>query len=287
MKKTEQKNISDYCAPGTTYKQEMIPITDNVSLEVITFFPPVQAQTPAVFFVSGWASLIEGWKDVVLEMTRDFTVYYIETREKISSQIKGKTEYNVEAIGKDVVELISRFNIEDNGYMLMGSSLGATAILDCCRFLKKNPLCLCLIGPNAVFRVPKFGMALIRTFYPSFYFILRPFILWYLKHFRLDTTSSHAQYEKYCQNLYAADPWKLKKAALAFSQYEVWDRLRDIDYPTLIAGASKDKLHEPKNLQQIVSMMKNATYIDMGTNEGTHSGRMVEELRSYLRRLKQ
>lgn len=285
MKNIQKENIADYCAPGTTFKSEMIPVKNNVSLKVITFSPPAPPQNPAVVFVSGWVSLIEGWKQVLLEMTKDFTVYYIETREKISSQIKGKAEYNIEAIAKDIVALISQFDVKKNGYILLGSSLGATAILDACHLLKRNPLCLVLIGPNAVFRVPKFGMVLIRTFYPPFYFILRPFILWYLKHFRLDTTGGHAQYEKYRENLFAADPWKLKKAALAFSQYEVWDRLEHIEYPTLIFGASKDKLHEPENLERIFSMMKYATYIDMETNEGTHSRNMVEKIRKYIAKL--
>ena len=116
--------------------------------------------------------------------------------------------------------------------------------------------------------------------------MLKPFIKWYLKTFRLDIKSDYAQYAKYCRALDAADPWKLKKAALAFSRYEVWNLLESIEYPSLIVGASKDSRHEPENLKRMVAMMPHATYLDMETNKNTHSKTLVEEMRKYLQRLK-
>lgn len=279
------ENLSKLCAVGTKFKEEMITINDKVSIRVITFAPASNTNNPAVVFVAGWISLIVGWKKALQEMTKDFPVYYIETREKISSHIIGKVEYGVETIGKDIVTLISRFKLEDQKYILLGSSLGATAILDCCKFLKKNPLCLVLIAPNAVFRVPKMGMAIIRIFPPRLYLLIKPVVKWYLKTFRLDTKSDYAQYEKYCNALDAANPWKLKKAVLALAKYKVWELLGDIEYPTLIIGASKDVLHEPENIKKMVSKMKRATYLDMETNALTHSENMVKQMRKYIAKL--
>jgi homoserine acetyltransferase len=81
----------------------------------------------------------------------------------------------------------------------------------------------------------------------------------------------------------AADPAKLKPAVLALAQYAVWPVLRDIPYPALIIGASKDKLHEPDNLKKIVEMLPDAVYVDMETNKRTHSREMVEHIRTYFR----
>jgi pimeloyl-ACP methyl ester carboxylesterase len=188
-------------------------------------------------------------------------------------------------IGREIAALVSHFNLESRGYILFGSSLGATAILESSRFLEIDPLCLVLIGPNAVFRIPKFYRFIIRIFNPRLYLLLKPVVKWYLKTFRLDTEADYAQYEKYCQALDAADPWKLKKTAIAFSRYEVWDLLTEIDYPTMIVGASRDTLHEPENLKKMVSMMKNAVYLDLETNKLTHSSGMVREMRRYIARL--
>ena len=279
-------SLSGYCAQGAACKEEMAPVSPNVSLRVITFSPSQQNMNPALVFVPGLVSLMAGWREVLLEMTKDFTVYYIETREKITSQVKGKVDYSLEAIGQEIAALVSHFNLESRGYILFGSSLGATAILESTRFLEIDPLCLVLIGPNAVFRIPKFYRLIIRVFNPRFYLLLKPVVKWYLKTFRLDTEADYAQYEKYCQSLDAADPWKLKKAAIAFSRYKVWDLLAEVDFPTLIVGASRDTLHEPENLKKMVSIMKNAVYLDMETNKLTHSSGMVREMRKYIAQLK-
>ncbi len=271
-----------YCAPRTGIKEEMIPVADNVSLRVISFTPAEDRKNPPVIFVAGWITLISAWKHVLMEMTKDFPVYYIETREKISSRVEGKVEYGVENIGKDIVTLISHFDLKEKQYILFGSSLGASAILNCCRFLDRDPQCLVLIGPNAVFRVPRFGKVIIRFFPPRLFLIIKPIVKWYLKTFRLDIKSDYEQYEKYCTNIDAADPWKLKKAIMKLWNWEGWDLLPAIEYPTLIAGASKDSLHEPENLKKMVSMLKNATYVDLETNKGTHSKEMVEQMRKYI-----
>ena len=280
------ETLSEFCNPGTECRDEMISVSPNVSLRVVTFSPPEPNKNPPIVFVPGWITQIISWREVLRELTKDFTVYYIETREKISSQVQGKVAYSVEALAKDIAAFISSHHLKKNEYILFGSSLGATAILDACRFVQQNPLCLILIGPNAVFRVPKFGMVIIHVFYPGFYLFVKPFIKWYLKNFRLNTDADYEQYQKYCRNLDAADPWKLKKAARAFSKYEVWDLLDTIDVPTLIVGASKDMLHEPTNLERMVSMMPNATYLDLQTNKITHSKRMVAEMRKYIARIK-
>ncbi|MBW1814583.1 MAG: alpha/beta hydrolase, partial [Deltaproteobacteria bacterium] len=225
---------------------------------------------------------IMGWEKVLLEMTRDFKVYYVETREKASSVVKGNAKYSVEEIGKDIVSLISCLGLEPQKYILFGSSLGATAILDSCRFIKKDPLCLVLIGPNAIFRFPKWSYPIIWFFPPRLYLLIKPLIRWYLKTFEVDLKSDSAQYEKYSGILDVADPWKLKKIAFSLARYSVWDRLDDVQYPTLIIGASKDIMHIPENLLKMVEWMGNVTYIDMETNSLTHSEGMVREMRKYI-----
>lgn len=277
---------SEYCAPGATVKEETVAVSDRVSLRIFHFLPAQEKGNPPVVFVAGWISMMRGWQVVLREMTKDFEIFYIETREKISSRVSGKEKFGVAEIGRDIVELISRLGLPEAGYVLLGSSLGGTVILDCWHLLKPKPRCLALIGPNAVFRVPKLWMGVVYCFYPGFYAVLKPVIKWYLRTFRMDIESDYAQYEKYCNALDSADPWKLKKAVIPFSKYRVWDRLPGIDCPSLIVGASRDKLHEPENLHKMVSMMPKAEYLDLETNQGTHSEKMVVELRKYLARMK-
>ena len=279
------EDLSKFCATGATFKEEFIPVSENVSLKVISFNPPQKTENPPVVFVAGWITLISAWKIVLQEMTKDFPVHYIETREKISSRVIGKANYGVEEIGKDIVKLVDHFNLKEKDFILFGSSLGASALLDCCRFLDRTPLCLVLIGPNAVFRVPRFGKIIVYFLPPRLFLLVKPMVKWYLKTFRLNIKSDYEQYQKYCVNIDSADPWKLKKAIMKLWSWQAWDLLPGIKYPTVIFGASKDSLHEPENLKQMVSMLPNAEYIDLETNKGTHSAAMVAAMQKYIEKL--
>jgi pimeloyl-ACP methyl ester carboxylesterase len=276
------EDLTEFCAPGTNVEHRWISVSQSISLRLISFHPKNQNTNPAVVFVAGWISQIAAWREVLREMTRYFPVYYMETREKISSRTNGIVGYGIQEIGDDITSVLSYLQLEDNDYILFGSSLGATAILDCASHLPSRALCLILVAPNAEFRVPRFGMGIVRLFYPPLYNFIKPYVKWYLKTFRLDIKSDYMQYQKYCNALDAADPWKLKKAILSVSRYKVWNILDKIDAPTLIVGASKDKLHEAENIQQMVSLIKDAAYVDLETNKRNHSALVVEEMRRYV-----
>jgi pimeloyl-ACP methyl ester carboxylesterase len=277
-----KESFSNYCADGANYKTEFIDVSENVSIRLITFSPAKPSNKPPIVFVPGWVSQISGWLQVLLEMTREYTVYYIETREKISSIVKEDAEYTVEEMGKDVIKVIEQIQLIDKKYYLFGSSLGGTIILDLWRFLETKPLSLILVGPNAEFRVPKTWHFIVSSFYPPLYKVLKPAVKWYLRTFRMNIENDVAQYEKYSEALDSADPWKLKKALLSVEKYKVWELLSAINTPTLIFSASKDKLHEPENLHRIAETMQNATIVDMETNSGTHSREMIVEMQKYL-----
>lgn len=279
------ENLADYSAPGTTICDEMVSVTPRVSLRVVTFTPGHAALHPAIVFVAGWISLIQGWKNVLREMTKDFTVYYVETREKISSIVEGKMDFTVEEIGGDVVLLVEQLGLDD--YVLFGSSLGATAIIDGYRLLKRKPVGLVLVAPNAVFRVPLLWKIIVTLFYAPLYALIRPSVKWYLRRFRLNVKTDTAQYEKYCEALDAADPRKLKKAVMSVWSYEVWSKLDSIDCPVLIVNASLDKLHEPENLKRIAAGIPKSVEVNLGTNSQTHDKLVVDAVRSFLQNLPQ
>jgi len=248
----------------------------------ITFTPQGSAHKSPVLFIAGWVSLIRGWKQVLSEMTKDFVVHYVETREKKTSRIRGKVSYSIEAMSQDIAALVNYFQFKNGHYILFGSSLGATCILDCYRVLQIQPRCLILIEPNGFFRIPWFWLLIVRLLYPPLYIGFKYVVLWYLKHFRMNVKSDRAQYEKYWITLNAADPWKLRKSVLAVSKYEVWPFLETIRVPVLIFGASEDKLHEPDILERIVSAIRQATYYDLKTNTKTHSREVVLFMQKYL-----
>jgi pimeloyl-ACP methyl ester carboxylesterase len=279
------QEFSQYCAEGTIVQEQMEQITEGIELRVISFTPSVIHSNPVIIFVAGWITQIDAWKSVLQEMTKDFTVLYVETREKISSRMDSNAEYSIEAIGNDIVRLIEQRSFPSNRYVLIGSSLGATVIVECFHALTKRPAALVLISPNAVFRVPMIWKMIIALFYPPFYVVIKPFVKWYLKHFRLNVKVDEAQYKKYSDALDAADPWKLKKAVIALEQYSIWHRLEALQCPVLLIGALKDLIHEPDHFQTIASLMPQVSVIDLETNAITHSPVVVVEIRNYLKKI--
>jgi pimeloyl-ACP methyl ester carboxylesterase len=279
-----QDLLKTVCSPGTETAVKMVPVSEKVSLRLFSFTPKSKRKKPDIVFVAGWITQIDSWGEVLKEMTERHRVYYIETREKISSEVKGRVSYGAEAMGEDTAATVAHLGLKDDEYILFGSSLGATAILDGYKHLKTKPKSLALIAPNAVFRIPLFWRLVILAFIPPAYFILKPIIKWYLRTFRMDIESDRAQYEKYARNLEAADPWKLKRAAIALWKYQVWDELEGIDVPVLIVGGSKDTLHEPENLRKMTELLPDATYLDMETNKMTHSREMVQKMWEFIKK---
>ncbi|MEE9189938.1 MAG: alpha/beta hydrolase [Candidatus Neomarinimicrobiota bacterium] len=278
-------DLSSVCTPGCKWNVELLQVTDSVILRIMTFNPPQPVGNPTVVFVAGWISRVVGWEPVLKEMTKDFRVIYVETREKISSQVHEPAGYGVAEIAQDLVEVVKRFDLRSDNYVFFGSSLGATAILHSIQYLDQKPRALTLIGTNATFSMSTFARTFIRFLPPRLYLIARPFIKWYLKTFRLKVRNDDIQFKKYSAALDAADPWKLKKGAIALSTYEVWDLLKDISVPTLLIGASEDNLHDHGIQKRMADTLPNGKYLELKTNTFSHSGMIVVCLRDYLKEL--
>jgi pimeloyl-ACP methyl ester carboxylesterase len=129
------------------------------------------------------------------------------------------------------------------------------------------------------------GMMMVRIAHPRIYLAVKPLVKLYLRTFRLDIESDGAQYAKYSSALDSADPWKLRRAMLSLSRYEVWDKLADNNTPTLIIGGKRDLIHEPGNLQKMADILPNAMYVDMETNSRTHSAEVVDEIKGFLAKI--
>jgi pimeloyl-ACP methyl ester carboxylesterase len=214
-------------------------------------------------------------------LTKDHVVHYVETREKATSKITGNVDYGVEAIGMDVIDVISHLGMTDGDYILFGGSLTATTALHCSRHFRERPCCMVLLEPNAVFDYPPWSLRVIKHSAP-FYRLIRPVVKWYLRTFIVNMREDQAMYQINRRALDAADPFKLRDAILAISTYQLWDKLDEVDIPCLVVGASKDTLHKHDDIMQIVSMLPTATYCDLETHERVHSKEFVNRMRDFV-----
>ena len=275
-------DLTKFCASGTKYSHRYISGEKGVKLFLIHFKPKIKSNFPPVIFIPGWGSIIDSWEVVLKEMTKDFEVYYLETREKSSSIHITEQPLTIKSLGDDFPYVFSELNLINKSYILLGSSLGATVILDSISKNKVNPTLSILIGPNAEFNIPSLWLMIARLTPPFFFYILRPIIKWYMKKKYLDMNSDPKQYYKYAKSLDQASPSRLRRSALNFSSYKIWDQLNKINQKVLILAGSKDIMHDYKNTLRISEKLSNSELIDMETNNKTHSKEMVFKIREFI-----
>jgi len=276
-------DYSQYTDNSTAVKEYMLEVSDGVSLKIIDFTPRnVLQEKPVILFVAGWISLISGWKGVLKVLTAKYRVIYLESREKQSSKVPDvkKVSFSMERLKLDISEIIEKVIPPSEKFILAGSSLGASAILEYCWSVGREPLSAVLIAPNAVFRFPKLIELILPLLHPSLYFSIKPVIKWYLRNFRLDKKNSREQIEKYENTLDCADPYKLKANALALINYALLNRVDNINVPCLIIDATTDTLHGTEDIKNIKKIIPNSVYVELKSNMETHSekaGRIILE----------
>jgi hypothetical protein len=259
----------------------MARLPNGVSLRIVSFYPQSRRQPLPMVMVPGLISVMLTFKKMLMELTRDFVIHYVETREKSTSVVGGMADYHVKSIGLDIIEVISYLGLEDQKYILFGASLSATAMVDGYHGFPRYPFCLILLEPNAVFDYPPWSLPLIRNS-AAFYRYIRPIVKWYLKKFRVNTQEDYEMYQINCRALDGADPYKLRDVVLAISSYQIWDRLESVHTPTLIVSASKDTFHRHGDILKIISMIKKSTSCDLESHKRIHSREFVDLVRAYI-----
>ena len=278
-------DYSQYTDNSTAVKEYMLGVSDGVSLKIIDFTPQnVSPEKPVIIFVAGWISLISGWKGVLKVLTAKYRVLYLETREKQSSLVPDvkKVSFSMDRLVLDIAQIVKKVIPPSEKFVLAGSSLGATVILEYCGSEGRKPLSAVLISPKADFKFPKLLELVIPALHPSLAFLIRPVVKWYLRNFRLDKKNNREQVAKYENTLDCADPYKLKANALALRNYALLNRVNKINVPCLMVGATTDKLHGTGEIKQIMSIIPDSTYVELESNMETHSEKAGHVIVEYI-----
>ncbi|MBI9077250.1 MAG: alpha/beta hydrolase [Desulfatibacillum sp.] len=276
---------SPYTVPGVTFREELVRVSDGVTLKVVEFIPPDEDESlPVMVFVAGWISLIKGWTEVLQELTPRFRTLYVETREKISADLPDfkNLDFSVARMARDVVEVVDAMVPADRVFAYGGSSLGSTVVLELMSWDERQPAAGLLVGPVPEFHFPAWGIPIIRHCPPSLYTIVKPIIKWYLKYIRVDRKNEPEQIAKYYGTLDAAEPARLKANAMCLQNFSLWEKLPDVKAPVVIIGTKTDSLHGLEVLEKVVDLLPQGEMALMDSNKDAHSAKagqlMVERL---------
>lgn len=276
-----ERDFSAYCFNGTVYSAEQTELDTGVSLLTVIFTPPEKRNLPVIVFVPGLASVIDNFTATLKGLNRYYEVHYIETREKKTALIDRMHGFTVLELVSDLVSYLNNKFSDNEDYVLVGYSLGATVISESFSLLKRKPVKIILIEPNSTFNFPWWSLILARGA-KYLYGFVKPFLKWYIRKFRVNTAEDNEMYLINCRILDAADPVRLGLAIRALKQYRIGECLGGLSVPVMVVGASKDKFHSHDEALKISGGITGSIYIDLEDNTRTHSVEMAEIINRFI-----
>lgn len=247
----------------------------------VVFSPPEHADVPVILFIPGFVSIIENFRETLVELTRNHTVIYVETREKSTAMIGSDQRFTVDDITNDIIHFIKLKIPQGIRYVMAGYSLGATVIAETTPRLINKPYAIVLIQPNSSFPFNAIALFFARLA-KYLYRPVVPFIKWYLRTFMIDVKSDEEMYLINCRNLDTADPARLGAAVRQLSRYRMHKRPGQITVPALVVVASKDRFHSHGEGQEIAALIPGSHCLDMEDNKRTHSAEIGREISSFI-----
>lgn len=273
-----QPLLESFAYPGTRIYERSCEVDGHAVIRIIHFQPPSPVGKLPLVIVPGLSSVIESFRGVLQEITRTHVVMYVETREKPTSLTMDDCPFDMSSFARDLEVSISMTGLEDDGYLLIGYSLGAAAIMESFRRLPIKPAQVILAEPVPQFRIPFWSLPLARMA-PLLFPVIRPFVKWYMRNFMIDTKKDPEVMRIVERALDAADPVKLGRTIRSVYGFKAWDDLPGLDKPTLIVATSRDTLHHHEDILRMQTLLPDARLIDLEENKRTHSREMAVLLR--------
>lgn len=260
-------------------------VEDGVSLRLFEWHPKVSNGADPILFVAGWISLVTGWVPLLGELVRTRAVYYLETREKESALISRQhliaDGFTIPRLADDLVAVSEELGLDRDRTVLFGSSMGSNAILEALKGGRLAAKAAFLIGPNAEFHFPWWGRPLVHL-PPWVYSTAKPFVLWYLRNFRVNSREDPEQMARYVRTIRAADPKRIMLSARAVVNYDAMPGLETVTAPVAVAFAASDTLHGEEEVQRIVSAMPRGVAVSCPSNTYMHTAAVIADLDSFI-----
>jgi pimeloyl-ACP methyl ester carboxylesterase len=267
-------------------EERLIEVEDGVRLAVRSWRPLHPTSEAPVFFVAGWVSLLSGWQPLLDVLVRSRPVHYLETREKQSAIIPGRllrpASFTIPRLADDIIAVAEALGLNDGSAVLFGSSMGSNALLEALKGARLRARAAFLVGPNAGFRFPWWGRIAVRVVPAWLVERLKGFVIWYLRRFRVDSSSDPQQMARYVRTVRAADALRLKLSSVAVLGYSALPRLDTITVPVAIAYAPSDSLHDESEVRLIVDAMPRGTALECPSNTYMHTAAVAADLDRYL-----
>jgi pimeloyl-ACP methyl ester carboxylesterase len=202
---------------------------------VVTASPPL-----SVLFIPGWGGVVDGFEEVIAAIDEDVELYYLETREKGSSEVSLDSEFSMKQCAEDVRDAVDTIGLPAGGYVLMGSSFGAAVALQALTALQRLPAVTVLFEPMPELWLPRLLVKALGTLLPvGLVSFLRPV----LKRLVLAGMREEVQRARVERVIDSADLAKWRRAALRLVDWHILSIAPAVAEPVSVIQASGDRFH--------------------------------------------
>jgi pimeloyl-ACP methyl ester carboxylesterase len=270
---------------GARFSERRLSVEKGVDLRLFEWRPGRDTEADPIFFVAGWISLVTGWQLLLEHLVQTHPVYYLETREKRSAAIDRRLmrpmSFTIPRLAEDLIVAADRLGLDGRRTVLFGSSMGSNAILEALKEDRLTAKAAFLVGPNTEFHFPWWGRPLVHL--PAWvYSVAKPFVLWYLRHFRVNAREDPDQMARYVRTVRSADPRRIMLSARAVIDYRALPGLETISTPVAVAYAGSDRLHGEDEVRRLVDAMPQGTAVSCPSNTYMHTAAVAVDLENYL-----
>jgi pimeloyl-ACP methyl ester carboxylesterase len=210
-------------------------------LRVLHFKPPQEEVGRPLVFLSGWGTSPEGFIDFFKMISGNIECYYVETREKNSSDLpKGRIPMDMDQNARDLAEVIEQLQLEGKDYLLMGTCWGATVVGHALVKKVVNPGTVVLYDPMPRLWFPQW---ILKTVVPA-----TPVLVWKLllplgRMIALWGMKEETQRRRAHDVISNADLRKWKMAALDIGNYDLEEMVHLIKQEVFVFTGVADKIH--------------------------------------------
>lgn len=235
---------------------------------------------PRIVFVGGWASTLFTWRYVLPPLSAQAELFYFESREKPSALISPAGDFSIAAMAEDLAGFLEAQGVA-GPTLLVGSSLGATVALEACGRLDCGLAGLVLICPNR--EMPSRRRLWLAQLVPDGLCprLRRP-LAWTLRCVARDPQLATGL----ARAVEEADLLRLKRSLAAIRGYEMdLAPLAGIGVPTLVIGASHDKLHRYEDALAICAAIPDSRLKDVRSFASAHSRLAAQTILDFMTHL--
>ncbi|MHA1347777.1 MAG: hypothetical protein ACTSO3_15360, partial [Candidatus Heimdallarchaeaceae archaeon] len=176
-------------------KIELVPLSDGSQIRTLTTKSPKETSNNfTLVLVAGWVSIVLGWDDLLIEAKEFFNILYIESREKATSIVPKKGNFELDRYALDIKEALEYHQIKEEETIILSTSFGAIIVALMLKKLEIDPYLSILVGP--IERIPlPLALKLSFIILPSWMFnLLKPAGNWWVRKFKSEDEYQAARY---------------------------------------------------------------------------------------------